>query len=165
MMKTCEAVITASFSFINSLKNKRERPTVSPEKSFFAIFVIFVHGSDVYDRSARERREIRTALPFALRVSTASARVILSEAERSRTAKQHRAKRRWNLGRTPLKMTRRGATPSEKITKGVRTIVRTPFRTPCLQGIVCYTFQMNCRAVICLPCVKGGGLRSKTEGL
>ena len=47
-------------------------------------------------------------MPFALRVSTASARVILSEAKRSRTAKQHRAKRRWNLGRTPLKMTRRG---------------------------------------------------------
>ena len=28
--------------------------------------------------------------------------------------------------------------------------VRTPFRTPCLQGIVCYTFQVNCRAVISL---------------
>ena len=30
------------------------------------------------------------------------------------------------------------------------------FYTSCLQGIVCYTFQVNGRAVMSLPCVKGG---------
>ncbi len=54
--------------------------------------------------------------------------------------------------------------PAEK-QKGVRTIVRTPFRTPCLQGIVCYTFQVNCRAVMSLPCVKGGGSRKRDGGI
>jgi len=49
--------------------------------------------------------------------------------------------------------------------KEYEQFVRTPFYMPATQGIVCYTFQVNCRAVMSLPCVKGGGLRSKTEGL
>ena len=45
--------------------------------------------------------------------------------------------------------------PTEKSKRSTDSFVRTPFRTPCLQGIVCYTFQVNCRAVMSLPCVKG----------
>ena len=33
------------------------------------------------------------------------------------------------------------------------------------QGIVCYTFQVNGRAVISLPCVKGGGSRKRDGGI
>ena len=34
-----------------------------------------------------------------------------------------------------------------------------------LQGIVCYTFLVYCRAVISLPCVKGGGSRKRVGGI
>ena len=33
------------------------------------------------------------------------------------------------------------------------------------QGIVCYTFQVNCGAVMSLPCVKGGGSRKRDGGI
>ena len=33
------------------------------------------------------------------------------------------------------------------------------------QGIVCYTFWVHCRAVISLPCVKGGGSRKRVGGI
>ena len=39
------------------------------------------------------------------------------------------SKARWDLGRTPLKMTRRGNTCQKS--KGARAFVRTPFHTPC----------------------------------
>ena len=49
-----------------------------------------------------------------------------------------------------------GATPSEKITKGVRVILFVLLFTRLdLQGIVCYTFEVYCRAVIRLPLHKG----------
>ena len=54
--------------------------------------------------------------------------------------------------------------PAAKL-KEYERFVRTPFHIPCPQGIVCYTFQVNGRAVMSLPCVKGGGSRSETEGL
>ena len=31
---------------------------------------------------------------------------------------------------------------------------------PCMRGIVCYTFEVYCRAVISLPCVKGAIVRA-----
>ena len=34
-----------------------------------------------------------------------------------------------------------------------------------LQGIVCYTFEVYCRAVMSLPCVKGGGARKRDGGI
>ena len=34
-----------------------------------------------------------------------------------------------------------------------------------LQGIVCYTVQAYCRAVMSLPCVKGGGSRKRVGGI
>ena len=34
-----------------------------------------------------------------------------------------------------------------------------------LQGIVCYTFWVYCRAMISLPCVKGGGSRKRVGGI
>ena len=46
-----------------------------------------------------------TAEAVALWVSSSSDRVILSDAKQSRTAKQCRAKRRQDLGRTPSKIT------------------------------------------------------------
>ena len=65
-----------------------------------------------------------------------------------------------------------GATPSEKITKGVRAILFVLLFTRLApQGIVCYTFLMYCRAVMSLPCVNGRKFASKlaqlavTEGL
>ena len=33
------------------------------------------------------------------------------------------------------------------------------------QGIVCYTFLVYCRAVMSLPCVKGGGSRKRDGGI
>ena len=33
------------------------------------------------------------------------------------------------------------------------------------QGIVCYTFQVYCRVVQSLPCVKGGGSRERDGGI
>ena len=33
------------------------------------------------------------------------------------------------------------------------------------QGILCYTFQVYCRAVMSLPCVKGGGSRERDGGI
>ena len=48
------------------------------------------------------------------------------------------SKARWDLGRTPLKMTRR-AIPAEK-KKEYGRFVRTPFHTSCLFRLLCYTF-------------------------
>ena len=59
-----------------------------------------------------------------------------------------------------------GATPSEKITKGVRAILFVLlFTRLALQGIVYYTFSLYYRAVISLPCVKGGGSRKRDGGI
>ena len=38
-----------------------------------------------------------------------------------------------------------------KIKRSTGNFVRTPFHTPATQGIVCYTFQVNCRMVMRLP--------------
>ena len=59
------------------------------------------------------------------------------------------SKARWDLGRTPLKMTRRGNTCQKS--KGARAFVRTPF--------------LYYRVVKSLPCVKGGGSRERDGGI
>ena len=55
--------------------------------------------------------------------------------------------------------------PTEKSKRSTDSFVRTPSHSPCLQGIVCYTFQVYCRAVMSLPCVKGGGSRKRDGGI
>ena len=114
--------------------------------------------------------EIRTALPFDLRVSTASDRVILSEAESNCEAAPSKAKVESRAD--SAQDDTQGVTPSEKITKGVRAILFVLlFTRLAWQGIVCYTFSVYYRAVMSLPCVNGRKFASKlarlavTEGL
>ena len=44
-----------------------------------------------------------------------------------------------------------GSKPPPYDKRSTNIFVRTPFHTPCMQGIVCYTFLVYCRAVISLP--------------
>ena len=55
--------------------------------------------------------------------------------------------------------------PAEKA-KGVRAFCSYSFsHVLSCKVIVCYTFQMNCRATMSLLCVKGGGSRKRDGGI